>query len=67
NIVVPRNINLANAQVRICNVAGREVAVFKNLSSYSIQWNASLLPTGSYLVSLTDGTKHFTKKVSLMK
>jgi hypothetical protein len=57
--------------LRVFDVIGREVAVLVNeqqsAGSYSIQWNASNVPSGMYFYRLQSGSYAVTKKIVLLK
>ena len=57
--------------LQIYDITGRlvETLVDERIvpGEYTIQWNASLLPSGVYFVKLTSGTKTQTKKILLLK
>jgi hypothetical protein len=57
--------------LKIFNLAGQEIATLVNESkqpgTYTIEWNASDLPSGVYLAQLRAGTFSSVKKILLMK
>ncbi|MBL8028021.1 MAG: T9SS type A sorting domain-containing protein [Fibrobacteres bacterium] len=67
NIIIPTGVDLAKANVKIYNIAGKIVADLSNLKNNKIQWNASSLPSGQYVVKLLTPNKIMTKKVTLLR
>ncbi|MBI5463567.1 MAG: T9SS type A sorting domain-containing protein [Ignavibacteriales bacterium] len=57
--------------LRIYDVLGREAAVLVNQTlppgSYSVQWNASLAPSGSYFYRLEANGESFVRRMTLQK
>lgn len=57
--------------VKVFDVLGREIETlvnkYQNAGNYSVQFNASNLPSGVYFYRLETGTFHETKKLLLLK
>jgi hypothetical protein len=60
-----------NARVAVYDVTGREVAVVldeaRAAGTHTIQWDASALPAGVYLVRLTAGSEIITRTISVAR
>ena len=58
-------------ELKVFDLLGREVATLMNeqkaAGAYSVEWNASNFPSGTYLCRLTAGSFSETKKIVLMK
>ena len=63
--------NLRFVSLKIVDMLGKEVATlvngWRNPGSYTIEWNASALPSGVYFCTLTDGAFARTIKMHLLK
>lgn len=61
----------SNVTLKILNVVGQEVATLvdkkKEAGSYSVQWNASNVPSGIYFYQLHTGSFSDTKRMVLLK
>lgn len=67
-LILPGNIDVKEARVRVYDMAGKEVARFPNVaSSREIAWNASNLPSGTYVVKLVSGRQAWSRKTILMR
>ncbi len=58
-------------ELKVFDLLGREVATLmreqKAAGAYSVEWNASIFPSGTYLCRLQAGSFAETKKIVLMK
>ena len=70
NVVVP---DAGNVTVKIYNIVGQHVATLadgymeRNASGYTLNWNASQMPSGVYLVRAETAGSISTQKLMLLK
>ncbi|MBI5214487.1 MAG: T9SS type A sorting domain-containing protein [Ignavibacteriae bacterium] len=66
-----RIANFGLVSLKIYNLAGQEVATLineaKQSGTYTVEWNASDMPSGVYLAQLRAGTYSSVKKILLIK